>query len=236
MSTRKRSKSSRSSESPRKSRKSKHIEDMFDDPTIVDFEDLSHYKCNVLYDSNHYEPHQIIHIKDRDGMLEHGIQLMKQINNAKPKTDMCRLFSNFNIKQKLQYEKNAEEKYPNTRKNRKWLILMTKCSEDAKPKELIAGLAQYYITSSKSGLDENVLYLDNFCTLQVERKPENACKLGKMILEKLYKITKEYGLSRIELKNWDDTSRSFYNHLGFTPFSVKEDVDQGYFYMDVSIA
>jgi hypothetical protein len=232
MSTRKRPQSYRSSQSPRKSRKSKPIEDNIDS-TIVDFEDLSHYNCNVLYESNHYEPHKMIHIKDRDGMLEHGIQLMKQINNAKPKTDMCRLFSKFNIKQKLQYEKNAEEKYPSARKNRKWLILMTKCREQAKPEELIAGLAQYYITSSKSGLDKDVLYLDNFCTLQVERKPENACKLGKMILEKLYKITKEYGLSRIELKNWDDTSRSFYNYLGFTSFSVKEDVDQDYFYMDV---
>jgi hypothetical protein len=222
----------RSSQSPRKSRKSKPIEDNIDS-TIVDFEDLSHYNCNVLYESNHYEPHKMIHIKDRDGMLENGIQLMKQINKAKPKNDMCRLFSKFNIKQNLQYEKNAEEKYPSARKNRKWLILMTKCREQAKPEELIAGLAQYYITSSKSGLDKDVLYLDNFCTLQVERKPENACKLGKMILEKLYKITKEYGLSRIELKNWDDTSRSFYNYLGFTSFSVKEDVDQDYFYMDV---
>jgi hypothetical protein len=233
MSTRKRRQSSISSPSPRKSRKSSRMEDSSIDSTIVDFEDLSHYDCNVLYESNHYKPHQMIHIKDRDGMLEHGIQLMKQINKAKPKTDMCRLFSNFNIKQKLQYEKNAEEKYPSTRKNRKWLILMTKCREDAKPEELIAGLVQYYISSSKSGLDEDVLYLDNFCTLQVERKPENACKLGRMILEKLYRITKEYGLSRIELKNWDDTSRSFYNYLGFTSFSVKEDVDQGYFYMDV---
>ena len=232
MSTRKRLQSSRSSESPRKSRKSKHIEDMFDDPTIVDFEDLSHYDCNVLYESNHYKPHQMIHIKDRDGMLEHRIDLMKQINKAKPKTDMCRLFSNFNIKQKLQYEKNAEEKYPSTRKNRKWLILIAKCN-GAKPEELIAGLAQYYISSSKSGHSQDVVYLDNFCTLQVERKPENACKLGKMMLEKLYKVTREYELSRIELKNWDDTSRSFYNHLGFTPFSNAEDSDYEYFYMDV---
>jgi hypothetical protein len=232
MSTRKRQQSSRSSPSPRKSRKSIRVDNTID-PIIVDFEDLSHYDCNVLYESNQYKPHQMIHIKDRDGMLEHGIPLMKQINKAKPKTDICRLFSNFNIKQKLQYEKNAEEKYPSARKNRKWLILMTKCKSDSKPKELIAGLVQYYISYSKSGLDTNVVYLDNFCTLQFERKPEDACKLGKMMLEKLYKITKEYGLSRIELKNWDETSHSFYNYLGFTSFSNAEDSDHEYFYMNV---
>ena len=232
MSTRKRLQSSKSSQSPRKSQKSKPIEDNIDSK-FVDIEYISHYNCNVLYESNDYKPHQMIHIKDRDGMLQYGTKMMKQINKAKPKTDMCRLFSKFNIKKKIEYEKKAEETHHITPKNRKWLILMTKCRVHAKPEELIVGLAEYYISPSKSGHSQDVVYLDNFCTLQVERKPENACKLGKMMLEKLYKVTREYELSRIELKNWDDTSRSFYNYLGFTSFSNAEDSDYEYFYMDV---
>ena len=231
MSTRKRLQSSKSSQSPRKSRKSKPIEDNIDSK-IVDIEDISHYNCIVLYETNHYKPYQMIHIKDRDGMLQYGTKMMKQINKAKPKTDMCRLFSKFNIKKKIEYEKKAEEKHHITPKNRKWLILIAKCI-GTKPEELIVGLAEYYISPSKSGHSQDVVYLDNFCTLQVEGKPENACKLGKMMLEKLYKVTREYELSRIELKNWDDTSRSFYNYLGFTSFSNAEDSDYEYFYMDV---
>ena len=196
------------------------------DENIVKIDEITQ-DCNIIYNSAIYHPSQMIHIKNRDGFLLEGEHLIKQIQKSRPKKDICPLFSNFHIKKSLQREHDNQKKYPNIKKNSQWLILMANSNSK---EDLVVGLAQFYISPSKSEISENVLYLDNFCTLQMESKPDNSCRLGRIVLDKLYSIGREMGVSRMELKNFDESSSSVYKYLGFISFVYDADLEHEYFY------
>ena len=41
------------------------------------------------------------------------------------------------------------------------------------------------------------------------------------------------GVSRMELKNFDESSSSFYKYLGFTSFDYDADLEHEYFYIEL---
>ena len=222
--------SSKSLKRPRKSIKSPtKIISLQIDENIVKIDEITQ-DCNILYNSVMYQPSHMIHIKNRDGFLLEGKDIISHIQKSRPKKDICPLFSNFHIKKSLQRAQDNQKKYPNITKNTQWLILMGKSNTND---NLVVGLAQFYLSPSKSGISENVLYLDNFCTYQMESKPDNSCRLGRIILDKLNRIGKEMGISRMELKNFDESSSSFYKYLGFTSFINEADLEHEYFYHDL---
>jgi len=199
------------------------------DTTVVEFHTIQS-KCNIVYNNEKYHPKQMIYIKDRNLFLQYGEHTSKYLNKIRPKKDICELFSNFDIKKRLQKEQTNEQKYPNNpKKQSQYLILV---AENVENEEMIVGLAQFNETSSKSGFSTHVLYLDNICTVKQMTKTDNSCKLARILLEKLYEIARIKNISRIELKNYDETSASFYKYLGFTEFTYTGDLEHQYFYYE----
>jgi hypothetical protein len=182
--------------------------------------------CITQIQGVHYKASTLIHLSNQSYDNKMRLYINKCYQNYKllSNSDICLLFPYFELKKVMSK--------PSFVKNNSQLIILIASNIDSNivKNDILVGIAQFTIRMGESGNNELVVYLENICTA---KNTTVNCKFGKILFDKIQEIMKSEGITRIEVKSFDESSTLFYRVNGYTEFLL--DDDSLHFYKDLPV-